>query len=179
MGASVTFTYNSNKEDANIISKEITEDGGMIVQHKLNILDEDSIKNINKTFDHIYYFATPKILSNKSKKMDMDMILKYRLFYVDAFEQVINHFVTKNSKTKFLYPSTVFINEVRADYKEYISMKLEGESLCKSYNKIINGGILFPRLPQLDTDQNLSIRPKKNQKTSDYAFRLIGMMSES
>jgi len=179
MGADVTFTYKFNEQDANEISKEVIENGGLIMQHKLNVTDEDSINKIHHSFDHVYYFATPKILSNKSKHIDMDMIQKYRLFYVDSFKQVVDKFILQNRDTKFLYPSTTYINENRTDYKEYISVKLEGESLCKSYNKTLNGGILFPRLPQLDTDQNLSLRPTKNEKASDYAFKIICMMSES
>ena len=178
MGADVTFTFNSNEEDANTISKEIIENGGSIEQYKLNVSDEDFITKIDDAFDDVYYFATPKILSNKSEHIDMDMIKKYRLFYVDSFKRLVDKCLLENSNTKFLYPSTIYLNENRSDYKEYISSKLEGENLCKLYNKTINGQILFPRLPQLDTDQNLSLRPTKNKKTSDYAFKMICMMSE-
>lgn len=178
MGAAVTFTYNSNDQDANNICEEVQADGGLIKQQKLNVIDEDFISSINEAFDQVYYFATPKILSSKSKHIDADMIQKYRLFYVDSFKKVVHNLNSKNSNTKFLYPSTTYIDDNRADFKEYIAMKLEGESFCKSFNESPQGNILFPRLPQLDTDQNLSIRPIKNEQASDYAFKIIGMMSE-
>ena len=177
MGASVTFTYNTNEQDAEYITEEVLSNGGKIVSHKLNVLDMDFSKIADEAFDYIYYFATPKILSNKSLEMNIDLIQKYRLFYVDVFKKVIDSFILKNSDTKFLYPSTDYIDENRTDFKEYIAVKLEGEDFCKSFNKINKANILFPRLPQLDTDQNLSLRANTNGKASDYAFKLINMMS--
>ena len=179
MGADVTFTFNSNEQEAINIVEEVTDDGGEIRCCQLDVTDLDNMHEVDKEFDHVYYFATPKILSNRSTDMDMNMIKRYRLFYVDSFEELIKNIYSKGNNPHFLYPSTTYINENKADFKEYITVKLEGENLCKSYNNKFNRSILFPRIPALDTDQNLSLIPKKNQKTSDYAFKLIQLMIEN
>jgi hypothetical protein len=179
MGAIVTFTFNSNKQEAINLAAEIIDEGGNIRYRHLNVLDSNQIQEINEEFDHIYFFATPKILSNKSKEIDMNMLKKYRLFYVDSFERVINNFCSKRNHTFFLYPSTTYIDEEKSDFKEYINAKQEGENICKLFNKKFNSSILFPRIPALDTDQNLSIIPKKSEKTSDYAYLLIQQMIEN
>jgi len=178
MGGEVTFTFNANEEDAQKISKEVTNDGKKIEYFKLDATDLESIYKINKSFDHIYYFATPKIISNESEDLDISLINKYRLFYVTSFEKIIRFFSIKNKKSNFLYPSTTYINENKEGFKEYIASKIEGENLCKAFNRDLNINILFPRLPPLDTDQNLSIIPKNHENASDYAFKIINLMME-
>ena len=178
MGGEVTFTFNTNEEDAQKISKEVTNDEKKIEYFKLDVTDLKSIYKINKSFDHIYYFATPKIISNESEDLDISLINKYHLFYVTSFEEVIKFFSLKNKKSNFLYPSTTYINENREGFKEYIASKIEGENLCKAFNRDLNIKILSPRLPPLDTDQNLSIIPKNHANASDYAFKIINLMME-
>ena len=178
MGASVTFTYNSQNKSAKLIEKEILNNGGKVNCIKMNVLDDNDLKVLDDKFDYIYYFATPKILPNKSKGIDKKMADHFYLFYVDTFKKIVKKSSSINKKTKFLYPSTTYIDDNKNDFREYISAKLEGESLCKSYNKKINGNFFCPRLPPLDTDQNLSILPNKNNKASDYAFRIISLMVE-
>ena len=94
--------------------------------------------------------------------------------YMD--EQSRLHSVIQN---KLRNKINLYIDDNKNDFREYISAKLEGESLCKSYNKKINGNFFCPRLPPLDTDQNLSILPSKNNKASEYAFHIISLMVES
>ena len=67
-------------------------------------------------------------------------------------------------------------DDIKNGFREYKSAKLEGESLCKSYNKKMKGNFFYPRIPPLDTDQNLSILPSKGNKASEYAFRIISLM---
>ena len=132
-----------------------------------------------RKFDYIYYFATPKILPNMSKGINKKMADYFYLFYVDTFKKIVKKSSSLNKKTKFLYPSTTYIDDDNKDgFREYISAKLEGESLCKSYNKKMNGIFFYPRIPPLDTDQNLSIMPIKSNKASEYAFRIISLMEE-
>lgn len=178
MGASVTFTYNSQNEEAKLIEKEILSNGGKVNCRKMNVLDNNDIKILDDKFDYIYYFATPKILPNTSKDINKKMADYFYLFYVDTFKKIVKKFSSLNKKTKFLYPSTTYIDDNKDGFREYISAKLEGESLCKSYNKKMNGNFFYPRLPPLDTDQNLSILPIKNNKASEYAFHIISLMAD-
>lgn len=177
MGASVTFSYNSQIKEAKLIEKEILNDGGDAKCLKINVLNNIDIKMLEVNFDHVYYFATPKILSNSSLDIDKKMVSNYHLFYVDSFKNLIEKFNSLNKKSKFLYPSTTFIDNKKDGFREYISAKLEGEKLCNFYNnKNCNIKILYPRIPPLDTDQNLSILPTKNAKTSKYALDMINSM---
>lgn len=175
MGASVTFTYNSNYQDAKNIAAEIFKNGAKADFFKLNITDVDYLKKIDGWFDQIYYFATPKIFPSSSEETDYDLLKKYRLFYIEFFEKVLNSFMPKNSSTRFLYPSTTYIDD-KNNFKEYILAKLEGEKLCKKYIRDFNAIIYYPRIPPLDTDQNLSILPSNNKKSSDYAYKLINLV---
>jgi len=179
MGASVTFTYNSQNEEAKLIEKEILSCGGKVNCRKMNVLDINDLKILDERFDYIYYFATPKILPNTSKGINKKMADYFYLFYVDTFKNIVKKSSLLNKKTKFLYPSTTYIDDdIKDDFREYKSAKLEGESLCKSYNKKMKGNFFYPRIPPLDTDQNLSILPSKGNKASEYAFRIISLMEE-
>ena len=176
LGASVTFTYNSQNEEAKLIEKEILNNGGKANCRKMNVLNNIDLEVLNDKFDYIYYFATPKILSNMSKSINKKIADYYYLFYVDTFKKIVKRSILLNKKTKFLYPSTSYIDDKKDGFREYISAKLEGESLCKSYNKKMNGEFFYPRIPPLDTDQNLSILPVESNKASEYAFRIISLM---
>ena len=178
MGAYVTFTYNSQNKESKLIEDEILNNGGKVNCIKMNVLNDNDLKVLDDKFDYIFYFATPKILPNTSKSINKKMADYYYLFYVDTFKKIVEKSTSYNKNTKFLYPSTSYIDDNKKDFREYISAKLEGENLCKSYNKKINGNFLYPRLPALDTDQNLSILPNKNNQASDYAFRIISLMVE-
>lgn len=177
MGASVTFTYNSQNEDAKLIENEIKSHGGKVNCIKMNVLDINDLKILDYTFDYIYYFATPKILPNHLKEINKDMAADFCLFYVNAFKKIVEKSSSLNINAKYLYPSTTYIDDdVKGSFREYKSAKLEGESLCKSYNKKKIGKFFYPRIPPLDTDQNLSILPSQNIKASEYAFRIISDM---
>lgn len=177
MGASVTFTYNSQNEEAKLIEQEILKIGGKVNCRKMNVLDNNDLTILDDKFDYIYYFATPKILSNTSKGINKEMADCFYLFYVDTFKKIVKKSYSLDKKPKFLYPSTTYIDDNRDGFREYISAKLEGERLCKSYNEKMNGNFFYPRIPPLDTDQNLSILPTKSNKASEYAFRIISLMA--
>lgn len=179
MGADVTFTYNSNIADAQNIIKQISRNGGKAKLYKLNITNLDNLNKIKGIFDQVYYFATPKISQNLSDKVNFIQEKNYRMFYVDAFKEILTMFISKNKNTRFLYPSTTYITDNKSAFKEYIKMKLKGESLCKEFIDRNNAKIFYPRIPPLDTDQNLSILPSLNAKSSDYAYKLIKLVSDS
>ncbi|MDC0225295.1 MaoC/PaaZ C-terminal domain-containing protein [Gammaproteobacteria bacterium] len=178
MGASVTFTYNSQNEEAVLIEKEILINGGKANCRKMNVLDNNDIEMLDDNFDYIFYFATPKISPNSSKEINKKMADYFSLFYVDAFKNIVKKFSSLDKKIKYLYPSTSYIDDNKKDFREYISSKLEGEILCESYNKEMIGSFFYPRLPPLDTDQNLSIVPTKNNKASEFALNIITLMTE-
>lgn len=179
MGSKVTFTYNSQKEDAILIKKDIISNNRKVKFLKLNVLNKNEVNLLDKDFDYVYYFPTPKISSNKNKKINKKLMDFYYLFYIEAFEDVIKTLSSKNKNTKFLYPSSTYLNENKDGFREYIKIKLMGENLCELYKRNHSLNIIYPRIPQLNTDQNLSLSSFENNDTSEYAYKLVSLMSKS
>ena len=59
-----------------------------------------------------------------------------------------------------MYPSTEFITTKEKGFMEYIKAKEEGELICKKYDGLMELKIHRPRIPQVLTDQTLSLIPK-------------------
>ena len=94
----------------------------------MNVLDDNDLKVLDETFDYIYYFATPKILPNTSKGIDKNMADSFYLFYVDTFKKIVKKSSSLNKKTKFLYPSTTYIDDNKNDFilnSDTISSKIK------------------------------------------------------
>lgn len=179
MGAELVFTYSSQDREAKLIEEDIVDNGGIAKSIKMNVLDDNDIEILDDKFDYIYYFASPKILPNTSKNFNKKMYDHYHLFYVDVFKKIVERFGSLNKKTKFLYPSTTYIDVDKDGFEEYINAKKKGEEICKSYTKNNFGRFYYPRIPPLNTDQNLSILPSKNNSASEYAFHVISLMVEN
>ena len=177
MGARVTFTYNTQNIIAKNMKEEICKSGYKVKSIKLDVLNKNEIKKITNNYDQVYYFATPKIVANTSKKIDQKLLKDYKLFYKHVFEEVIKKFTATNSETRLFFPSTIFIDEENLKFREYWLAKKDSEKMCAQYIKKINSKIAILRLPPLDTDQNLSIIPTKKMRTSDSALRIINYTS--
>jgi 7-alpha-hydroxysteroid dehydrogenase len=70
-GINVAFTYNSNKEDADNIAKDLEEKYGVKAKaYPLNILEPEQykelFKQIDEDFDNIKYFVSNAIISGRS-----------------------------------------------------------------------------------------------------------------
>ena len=176
-GANITLTYNVGKDDANEIATDIRNNGGIVSTKKLKIGNHTNLRNLDHNFDQVYYLATPKIYPNKTKNFDTELYKLYRSFYVDGFKWVIDHCLDSNKLPVVLFPSTIFIDEKKTDFREYIRAKLDGEMACKNYIKKMHLKVYYPRVPPLKTDQNLSIIPNKNFETAEEALSLIYMMN--
>lgn len=152
-GGESTITYNAGREDAEIVYKEILQNG-----YKANILQLDISDDLNffgGEYNQMYYFASPKIL-NESKISNSDLLQKkYTYFYIESFKKIANKLQEKNSKINIFYPSTVFIDEEQSDFKIYAQTKLLGEQACSKYEK--NCKVLKPRLPRMKTDQTVGL----------------------
>ena len=176
-GADVTITYKTQFTLALNIKKEILANGGKIKLIKLDVLDKNVLKKINQKYDQIYYFATPKIISNLKKQISPDLLKEYNLFYVQVFKKIVEKYKRLNKNIKFFYPSTIYIEEKNKKFREYWIAKKEGEKLCHMFNRNIKGLIISLRLPPLDTDQNLSIIPMQLNSTFEYALKIIETIS--
>jgi len=175
MGARVTFTYCICKNDALEIFNDATTNNYQVTFMKLNINKKQDLEKMPNDFDMVYYLATPKIHSNKNK-FNFEIYEFYKTFYVKGFSLVVDKFLNNKIIPKFFFPSSIFINESKKEFKEYIKAKTDGEKICDFYKKKHSLKIIYPRIPQLETDQNLSILPNKTNNTAEEALKIIKLM---
>ena len=97
--------------------------------------------------DYVFYFATPKIFVKRSKVFEQELYSKFKLFYVDTFETILEKCASGSAKGVF-YPSSVAVVDETKALPEYIQAKLEGESLCKEYDNRDDLTVLVSRLPR-------------------------------
>lgn len=145
-GGNAVFTYYHGKTEALEIAKELNI--------KDFFYDSNSSQKIrlHKTCNSIFFFSTPKILENREKKFDSEQFEFLKNFYLNGIKKILPNIEYK--KIIFVFPSTDFINSNDSSFREYIKAKLECENFIKK-NKNIN--FLIERLPQLNTDQNISL----------------------
>lgn len=121
----------------------------------------DIFEDINKVFKilikkkigTIYYFPTIKITLSNEKYL----IEKYKRIYIDAPMKILNFINKQNLKINFFYPSTIFIDDknhssVYSKTKKKAEIRLKRKTIA-----LKNIDIRFPRLPQLNTKQNLNL----------------------
>jgi NADP-dependent 3-hydroxy acid dehydrogenase YdfG len=162
-GGRSVVTYHQGASDADRVVSEIVEWGGQASAISLDVDDpQPAIEKLKKQgliLTHIYYFAAPRISSNKDDEFDVALWHMFASVFVEGFSRVI-HCVKKSIETdlKVFYPSTVYIDEQLPEFCEYISAKSAGETLCDYMTKNIKGvQVLFRRLPRVPTDQTAGL----------------------
>ena len=123
---------------------------------KINILKDQSkiIKLIKKEqIDAIYYFPTTRI----SMKACKEQVELYKKIYEKIPIEMLKKIFSFHKKIRFLYPSTIFIDNKHLD-SDYAKIKLIAEktltNLAKK-NRLLK--LSMPRLEQLNSKQNLNI----------------------
>ena len=126
---------------------------------KFNVLqDLNKLPSLIKNYSikNIYYFATPKINLNSYNS-------NYRKFYIDFPIRIIKGC---NKKINFFYPSTTYIKSHKNYYTKF---KLIAEKkLMELKNDFHN--IIFIRINEMNTRQNLMLNKKKLFNFRDYLF---------
>ena len=122
---------------------------------KIDILnDKNKVIKLKKKkkISTIYYFPTSKISLN-SNKIQNDL---YQKIYLEKPIEILEK-ISVNSKINFFYPSTIFIENFNQKSK-YARIKLIAENRLKKLAKKNNQlNISFPRLPQMNSKQNLNL----------------------
>ena len=150
------FINNKNiKIFASFFKNKIIIKNKNIYPIEINILkDQKKVINfINKeNIDFVYYLPTPKIslYPNREQKN------VYEKMYVKIPLEILKN-INKNYILNFFYPSTIYIDNQNKD-SYYAKVKLNAEkkliNIAKK-NRFIK--LNMPRLPQLNTKQNLNI----------------------
>jgi hypothetical protein len=173
-GGKVTISYNLGKQDAEKLQQEISNFGGDCNIFHLKIEDEFYLPNFN--FNQIYYFATPKIITENPSISNTQLGNLYELYYVDAFHKLLMQVLENHMRTSIFYPSSTFINHPSENYLEYAGAKLKGELLCKEFIDTKYMRIIYPRIPRLATDQTLGLIPEQFEDSVDVLYPLIQTM---
>ena len=172
MGADVSITYNVGKNDAKLIQSDIKSIGGICKIYKLEIKKNGSLNLPNTNFNHLYYFASPKIFNQKNIKFDRNLYEMFEFFYCQTFEKIALEFI-KRGVEKIFYPSTIAIHQPIIGIEEYIKAKKKGEKICKKISSKYNVSIIYPRIDRILTDQTNSILNSKNENTSKIIQKFI------
>lgn len=160
-GASTLFTYFKNSNEADKIVKEFASESinTNYVQVDVSSLSKESLEII-KAFNptSIYYFATPKILSNNSN-LDEKLLQEFIYYYVIGLDKIL---VSLKSELKpiIFVPSTVYLDEKPTNLSEYVIAKSASEMFLKLLEK--KGYKIYnPRFPKVSTEQTMSLFKQK------------------
>jgi hypothetical protein len=171
-GGRVTITYKVGFADAESIRNEIASEGGLCQIRQFSI--DSNPKNLlsSNNFNQIYYFASPKILNEKSKALE-DLEMKYRKYFITAFQNVCFEIVRLGLKPSIFYPSTSYVSHPEPSYEIYSRIKNQGEIFCKDFSDSHALKIQSPRLPRIETDQTRSILNEKFEDPIQILFPLL------
>ena len=158
-GGRPIVTYNSGKEDAAAVVREIRKWGGRCDALTLDVRRlGDKIERIfsRRTAPRtIYYFATPQIFAKRRDFFSRDLLQRFIDYYVGAFTAIIDAAASRSGvKLNIFYPSTVAVTEAPRELAEYAMAKRLAEEVCAFYNAHSDKiKIVVERLPRIKTDQ--------------------------
>jgi len=174
-GAKVAFTYYKNQRSAESLQKELGQK--RISSFQLDAADLEAGTSQLRTFDHIYYFATPHIFARKTKFFDVELWRSFERIYISGFEAVHAKFSNQNSA--IFYPSSVEIESSDQATLEYRMSKIAGEEICETMSKTyIDQKFVVERLPRLQTDQTAKIQSRQAEDSVAVMSSIIQKMSD-
>jgi hypothetical protein len=126
---------------------------------------------------HLYYFATPQIASDRTTVFSEERFAEYCRYYVGSFARTLLEFAQQAPALNVFYPSTVFLDESAMDLPEYCAAKAAGEEVCKRLARRFPAWHIYaPRLPRLATDQNNGLLPARMQDIAIVMLRHLRAM---
>jgi acyl dehydratase/NAD(P)-dependent dehydrogenase (short-subunit alcohol dehydrogenase family) len=176
-GGQVTITYSKGREDAESICAEASQLGRVCNAQQLDVTRVDELpewlahgssglahgsSGLAEPFTHVYFFASPPIPRNTTGRWNHPVFEQLSDVYVRAFAAIAHKVLSAEAPPKralrFLYPSSVFLDEYEKGFAEYCVAKAAGEALCLQLER--QYGVLFarPRLPRMRTDQTSGVR---------------------
>jgi acyl dehydratase len=159
-GAEVVATYATGQAEAEDLVAEAKENGRSLSVMHLDVgeLVEKQLANIKVRPVALYYFATPRIMRGASTVVDRVKFDRFNEFYCVGFSRIVEYLA--DSLQIIFYPSTIFLEKIPPDMKEYCMSKAAGEILCDALaraNQRLN--VCKPRLPRMLTDQTAGVTP--------------------
>ena len=175
-GASTMFTYFKNSNEADKIVEEFANESinTNYLQVDVSNLSKESLETI-KAFNptSIYYFATPKILSNNSN-LDENLLQKFISYYVIGLDKILVN-LKSEIKPLIFVPSTVYLDEKPTNLSEYIIAKSASEMFLKLLEK--KGYKIYnPRFPKVSTEQTMSLFKQKTVEPEEVLLKELQSM---
>ena len=162
-GGKVLVTYARGKSDAETVVDEIRRQGGQADALAYDVLGDvaGQLEVLKETPSHVYYFATPPLVSRPSSAFSEKRYGEFFAFYVSGFERLIREFAGRHpAALRAFYPSSVAIDEQPPGMIEYAKAKASGEELCaKLTAELPSLRIVMSRLPRMLTDLTATIHP--------------------
>ncbi len=167
-GAEVAITFARGQDDALRVAQDIVSRGGSCGCFQFDVTGppaELEGRDLPDGFSptHVYFFATPPIQLVKGRSFSDVRFRQYCDCYVGGLTRSLaaidRLFAVNEAPLALLYPSTIFLDDMRTDAVEYIAAKAAGEAVCRLLARARKGlRVACPRLPVLRTDQTNSLR---------------------
>ena len=159
-GGRVIVTWQSGREDAESVAREITSSGGVCETMRYDASEpvSEQLRSRKDTPTHAYYFATPSIFRPQSDLFVWDRLNEFLSVYVDGFWRLSQFLRDRQPRLSIFYPSSVAVAERPKGMTEYSMAKAAGEALCADMN-VSQGPMHVPmrRLPRLPPDQTAAV----------------------
>ncbi|MBV8580652.1 MAG: SDR family NAD(P)-dependent oxidoreductase [Candidatus Eremiobacteraeota bacterium] len=161
-GGEVVVTYHRGRDDAQRVADEIAAGGGVayVAHSDVETGETDLLDHVPQgwTPTDVYYFSTPRIALNRGP-WNPALFAAFCRHYVDGFAALVEaterDFPSPSGAIRrYVYPSTVYVEETPPGLAEYAAAKAAGETLCRALaerRKTIS--VAVTRLPRLFTDQ--------------------------
>ena len=155
LGYETTITYNKGIKEAERLSNEFNRNNIPLNFFQYDLLDDKKDFFKDKNFDYIFFFATPHIKTSNFQLIDNKLLEYFNNFYLNGFFSIVNS--VSNEKTRFFFPSSVFVDEFPKHLKEYAISKKISEYYSEQFNQQRGSKIIYyPRLKKVKTDQTQS-----------------------
>lgn len=160
-GGEAIVTFHHGRADADSVVKDIRDGAGLasainldVSCAEIGVADIDDVESIT----HVFYFASPRITDRRLSDFDRRAFDAFVDVYVDGFIAVIDALVRSGSlDIVAFYPSSVFVDDGRAETIEYAMAKASGEVAARFFASSRSGlRVHVERLPPVATDQTAS-----------------------
>jgi hypothetical protein len=173
LGASVVATFCSGGKQLEQLRNALPVDvrGYLNICH-FDVTDESDWRVLDKEFDYVFYFATPKIFRNYSGLSSIERSQDFDYFYCEQFEKIVRR-LWKGRLSVLLFPSSISIDSQIEELKDYSQSKLAAEFLSLKLQKEFGGVIFHPRIDRTLTNQTTSIFPTRSESAVSVARNLV------
>lgn len=179
-GADVRLTYHTGRADAERVRDEITSGGGKAQCLEFNVLStpQDLGKRLGEGWRPtlLGYFATPHIGVSPSHDFSNAIYQRLSRTYVDGFRATVAAIRTIDTDNfRVLYPSSVYVDDMPANMKEYAQAKETGARACAELATEVGFTFIAPKFPRFATDQTARLLGEKN---ADAGAAMLGVLRQ-